>query len=514
MHRALEISEIREQIVGFVGLSSLLQLAKTNKLFTEFALQRLYENTLIENRLKDLLPITLPLDTESRVLTAADCETFLRVARHTQEICYDSSEPEFTHLPRIVSRDSPILFPNLRSLQLDFVVEQFWYPAILAYLPPTLQRLTLEIMTGDKNTSDAQIACNVQHRALLKFLAERPENDRPSLSELGFKRLQDSFDESTTSYLNRFMRTQHNLESLGLDHVPLNLWPYLAELRHLQTLVLYGYCLPFDEIEVIIFNNVSNLSVNHREPWQNPRGLVPGVAFTNIRRLSLIGPVGYLTSWANTVRGSHLGIVSIEIWDTYELSLINDLLCTLRSEASISSLKCFACQITIVDMDPLPFEAFHSVLVFTHITDLSIDLLGGMDLEESDLSLISNSFPNLQSIFVAPPAFPGYRPRLTLASLGHFTKCSQMQRIRLGFQLILPPGTQIPSTTSPEVEIIIDAGYAPFSEGEVVQDEFVVGDVVAFLEAVFTKLRWLECPFSSIICDAHPKLEGLCKSNC
>jgi hypothetical protein len=62
----------------------------------------------------------------------------------------------------------------------------------------------------------------------------------------------------------------------------------------------------------------------------------------------------------------------------------------------------------------------------------------------------------------------------------------------------------MPSRTSSQVETIFDTGAPCLSV-----DELVVEDVVVFLETVFPNLQSLRCSFSSIICDAHPKLSGM-----
>ncbi|KAH8828667.1 hypothetical protein DL96DRAFT_1595319 [Flagelloscypha sp. PMI_526] len=488
MHNALEIVEIRERILGFVGPSALLPLALTCKLFTEFALQGLYEKTPIgADRLNDLLATTLPRDAESRILPAVECEPFLRVARHTRELYYESPEAGFTNLPRIITRDSPFIFPNLQSLFLDLQIEAPWYPAIQAYLPPTLQCLGIRIVPGEGNASDAQIASSSQQqRDFLKSLAQRPETEIFSLSALYFERFDSTLEKETSSHLASFIRTQHKLETLQLDHIPLDLWPHLVGLCHLK---IHGYCLPFSLSVMLSLGKVSSLEVRLGEAWQNPRGPVPGVTFPNVQNLYISGPLKYLTSIAKAVQGSGLRTVWIQIRDSWDLSLVNDLLCNLRSEASINSLRYLGWKMPLSGMDPLPFEAFHSVLLFTHMVGLTLDPLCGVDLEDRDLALITQSLPDLQEISVRPPR---RRPILTVGGLGHFTKCSQMRSIKLGFLPILPSGTQIPSTTSSKVETIFDLGSNKLLEDALLEDELVVDDLVAFLKAVFPNLKTLK----------------------
>ncbi|KAH8804128.1 hypothetical protein DL96DRAFT_1632146 [Flagelloscypha sp. PMI_526] len=501
MHRALEIFEIRKLVVDFADPSTLLPLATTCKLFTDFALQSLYEETTIDpERLNRLLATTLSPNAESRVLSAMDCEAFLRVARHTLVIC-QFSEHEFANLPRIITRDSPILFPKLQHLTLDHQIEDVWYPAIQAYLPPTLRYLGLSNFRGNENPSDAHIAlCRQQQREFFKFLAERPEKESFSLSELYFYRYDCALEEESSSHLTRFIRTQHKLAVLQVDYVPPDFWPFLASLRYLQKLLLNGYCIPFDLTTLVSLNNVSRLDIQLPQPWQKPRGVVTGVAFTSLQELSIDGPLEYLASLVKSVQGNKLKYVVIRVRDAYDLSLMNDLLCHLRSEVSTNSLECFRLQLLIWNIAQVSFEAFHSILCFTVITELTINTLSGTSLEDSDLALLTNSLPNLQEILITPP---DSRPLATLHALGHFTKCPQMRCIEVGFLPILPSGTRIPSGSSSRVDTISYSGNTYLSE-----DELVVADVVAFLEAGFPNLQFLMCPFSDIICGAHPKLFG------
>ncbi|KAH8804129.1 hypothetical protein DL96DRAFT_1822818 [Flagelloscypha sp. PMI_526] len=489
MHHALEIVEIRQQIAGFVDPSALLPLAKTCKIFTEFALRGLYEETAITSkRLKKLMATTLLQDAKSRVLLTADCDAFFRVARHTLKVAH-LSEFDLTSLPRIIPKNSSILFPKLQHLALFPKIEQVWYPAIQAYLPPTLQCLSLQSFgVGYVSLFTRKSRNNQQPREFLKYLAERPEKESLSLSELHLELFDTTLDEEISSYLTCFIRTQHKLETLQLDSVPSDLWPFLSSHRHLHTLMLLGCCIPFDTgTEVVYFNRLSRLEINLVKPWPSVRRSRPGVIFTNIQELFIQGTIEYLISLTKTFEGSRLKKVRIKIRGYWNTALVKDLLCNLRSVNSGS-------------MIPISFDPFRPILRFPLIVDLTLDTPCGIDLKDGDLVPLTESLPDLQRIFIKASRCG---PFLTLYGLRHFMKCSQMRSIKVGFLPVLPSGTQIPPVSSSRVEIIIDTGHRSLSE-----DELEAEKIVAFLEAVFLYLKCLKCSLSSIICDAHPRLSG------
>ncbi|KAH8804136.1 hypothetical protein DL96DRAFT_1771598 [Flagelloscypha sp. PMI_526] len=499
MHHALEIIELRERIVSFVHRSTLLPLARTSTLFNDLALQRFYEGiSLTVSDEERLLASTLPLNAGSKVLSAKDCEAFLRVARFIRSIDR-YYEVNLSNLPRIITRDSPILFPNLRSLSLDCKVEEVWYPPIQAYLPATLQSLSVKIRQwhDDRPVTVAQAALSSQQqRDFLKFLSEIPKADRFSLSNLYLERFSTSLDDETLSYLSSFICTQHKLASVRLCHVPLDLWPYIASLQDLQYLALDSYCLPSGpSTNEISFDTVSQLRVELDHVWQTPGDPVTGVTFTNIRKLSIYGPIGYLTSLTKAVQRCKLTKVVITIHGPWDVSTVNHLLRSLHSEASIESLEDFIWNMRPnTGMVPVPFTAFQPILKFTHISHLLVYCEGsggGVDLNDDNVALLADAFPNLEDIFFGP-SFD--LPHVTLHGLGHFTKCSKLRSMRFSFRPILLSGIPRPAKSSKVQHIKQFKMVYSFRE-----DELVVQDAVEFLDAVFPDLELLNCPSEDII---------------
>ncbi|KAH8828668.1 hypothetical protein DL96DRAFT_1595323 [Flagelloscypha sp. PMI_526] len=515
MHRVLDILELREMIVSFVDRSTLLPFARTCTLFTESAVQHLYEDTSIDSfKVEHLIKSTLvspsmpshyyyllnlslfkPPNAGSEVLSAKDCEGFLRVSRRVLSV--DRIEvTELSNLPRIISRDSPILFPNLRSLTLGFQVDQVWYPAIAAYLPATLQHLSVQIIYEQEPVTIPQESlCTQQQHDLLRFLAQRPQNESFSLSTLSFKRFDSPLDDETSTYLSRFIRTQHDLRHLLLSHVPSDLWPYIASLQNLKVLLLDNYSFPSGRnVEHVSIDKISQLIVDVGHAWENPSKQVTGIIFTNLESIFIDGPIDYLASLAKAAQGSKLSWAKIVVRGPWNLSAIHNLLSSLPSGASMKSLMSFTWSMSGTRSNPAPFRAFQPILTYSFLSFLRVHCEGsggGVDLDDDDVALLVEALPNLEDIFFGPSF---NLPRVTLYGLSHFTKCPKLYETRISFRPILPSGIQIPSSSSKAKDITQFMIPNSFRE-----DELVVEDVVEFLDAVFPDLKSLDCPSGHII---------------
>ncbi|KAH8818628.1 hypothetical protein DL96DRAFT_1560181 [Flagelloscypha sp. PMI_526] len=502
MHHALEISELQERIVSFAGSSALFHLAQTSKIFTGIALQRLYKiSSINEKTFPALVHATLPLGLgkESEIPSAEDCVAFLRIARKTEKVQFHVLPPEFWNIPWFITRDTSLLFTNLRTLVLTISHDDDWFPAIKAFLPASLKTLEMRIRHLG-NPRSVKRFCVEQQGEFLQFLAERPKQESFSLTEFTWDGFENPLDEENAHFFTIFMRTQHELETISVGQVPLDLWPHLATLRNLRTLALNDcFLLPEAGSGDISIKNVEKLHVGLLPDNSRPENThsIYRVRFTHVHNLKVRAPWDYLPSIAQAVHESGIMRVTMGTFGRDELSMIYDFFSSLHSDTSSNSLREMSMYTEDGTADPILFSTIQPILRFPLIGHLNLDFRSGMDLCDQDISLLADSLTNLEDIFIVPAKI---RPRTTFYGLSHFAKCPLLQKIVLGLLPILPHGVKIPAMIGSSVHTIHG-----FDRGFCSEDEFNVEDVVPFIEAVFPHLEYIACAYDY-------KVHAKCKS--
>ncbi|KAH8818550.1 hypothetical protein DL96DRAFT_1621415 [Flagelloscypha sp. PMI_526] len=513
MHSVLAITELLHAIVEHCdiviqsgpkrGLPSpeLSRLAQTSRLFTQVALDRLYEETVFTNKLLYRLvwstfpkgALKCPNDRqealnaqhlgcgangrhkcEPKITSSIDqhgnWDYFLKLyGRRIHHWSYTvrggaSIPDECTALIVLAGISqagfrqggAPVL-PNLRSCAFRATRPSSWLT--LRHFFPAGSRTSLKSFNISYSNP-----CFPQGALLLQHLTDACEaGSQFGLNLESFELYHDMFTPPDLKaalgvQLLGFLQTQNSLRSVSLEHITPLLWRYVAGMATLRTVRTEpSSFFALGKNTAVIINNVTKLVVWSVAPTGMGNGsrtpnLVSGVTFNALTSLSITGWID-LISLISASKYSPLAKVTLSNLDERpgRYPSWSALLSELHSHTTVDSLlelrisepsSRHSTQTASAGSSANVLEDIQPSFLFPHLTRLSIDLRDGLDIDDAGLRILADSLQGLEALFLSAPRLYGQQrqpldPKATLLGLAQLSRCSFLIEATIPFRPIL-----------------------------------------------------------------------------